>query len=158
MTSWPVAAEWADADGGGIFGWTIHSCRQYIVQPCMLQPDAQLTLTFESPPAVANRYCLPPAIKGPFSLDSSSSFAIASRRLSWVAGSGWKSQEYTACVSCHLVVSCISSYVSDSLRRVGLRLLASRWTRSTHEISSTLGLISPAYGSSGWKCQVNSVD
>jgi hypothetical protein len=63
------------------------------------------TLTFESPPAVASRYCLPPAINGPLSLDSSSSFAIASSRFNCVAGNGWKSHEYTACVSCHLYVS-----------------------------------------------------
>jgi len=60
--------------------------------------EIKLTLTLESPPPVANLYCLPPAMIGPelellleATLEESSS--SANRRLSWARGSGWKSQE-----------------------------------------------------------------
>lgn len=75
--------------------------------------DERRTRTLESPPAVASLYCLPPAAVAaeelPFSilsLSSSLSLVVeaAKRRFSCGSGSGWKSHEYTACVSCQLCV------------------------------------------------------
>lgn len=67
--------------------------------------ERELTRTFESPPAVARRYCLPPAISGPAAFSFSLSSSSDNRRLSWAMGSGWKSHEYTAWVSCQLHLS-----------------------------------------------------
>lgn len=57
----------------------------------------RLTRTFESPPAVASRYCLPPATTGVLSslsfFPASSSSVVGKSRLSWASGSGWKSHE-----------------------------------------------------------------
>lgn len=112
--------------------------------------DERRTRTLESPPAVASLYCLPPAAVAaeelPFSilsLSSSLSLVVdaAKRRFNWGSGSGWKSHEETACVSCQLLRGGRGS------ARQGH---GSGLEKDAHAISRTLGLIVGVYGKRIW--------